>query len=199
MYAQDEEDADTVWQIGYELLNLYNGASELLQMNARKLSIHRLLHKGIQESYVAPKNVTALLGSPKFSPMQIAEEFKQARKLSIQLTLLHLATEQKDVFFILKYLNMAPGWSTYYKLMEVVEEFAQTKSIDLDTDKKDRTAFTNTANNFSLSGFDSRHGFKEVLKMNKTRSMDLVEAHAFVTSMAKKFLQQAYFKATAKA
>lgn len=106
--------------------------------------------------------------------------------------LVHLATENKDVLFILKYLNMAPGWVTYYKLMEVVEEFAKAKSVHLGTDAQDKNAFANTANNFSLSGFEARHGFKEIVKANKTRSMNLEEAHAFVTSMAKSYLDQVY-------
>ena len=193
MYAQDEVDAETVWQVGYELLSLYNGASELFQLNARKLSIHELRHKGVAVKYVAPRNFSALLKSPpNFSQARIAEEYKHARKHSIKLVLVHLATENKDVFFILKYLDMAPGWVTYYKLMEAVESFAKAKSIQLGADAQDRNAFTNTANNFSLSGFEARHGFKEMVKSNKTRSMNLEEAHAFVTSMVKSYLNQAY-------
>lgn len=64
MYAQDEADADAIWQMGYELLSIYNGASELFQMNAQKLSIHELLHKDVAVAYVAPRNVNALLNPP---------------------------------------------------------------------------------------------------------------------------------------
>lgn len=45
---------------------------------------------------------------------------------------------------------------TYLKLMQALEGLAKAKSVDLGTNGKDRDAFTNTANNFSLSG--SRQG-----------------------------------------
>lgn len=194
LYAQDETDAHTVWQLGYELLGLYNGASVLFNMNARKLSIHRLLYKGSGVNREPAEMVPALLGPANFPQSRIDEELAQARKDSAKLTLVQLATENQDICFVLKYLDMEPGWVTYYKLMEALEVFAKEKSVDLGTNGKDRDAFTNTANNFSLSGFESRHGFKQVVKANKTRSMDLPEAHAFVTTMAKRFLRQTYFK-----
>lgn len=194
MYAQAENDASTVWKIGHELLSLYNGASELYQMNSSKISIHRLLYKDKPQNYVAPHEGVALLQRPNFSPARIRQEFEKAKKTSAKQTLVHLATEERDVLFILKYLNMGPGWVSYYKLMEAVEAFAKAKHIDLGTKSQERKAFTNTANNFSLSGFDARHGFKEQLEENKTRSMDLQEAHTFVTSMVKRFLDLAYLQ-----
>lgn len=196
MFAQGETDAYTVWQLGHELLSLFNGASEIYQMNAPKLSIHQLHYQGVQQIYSPPNEVVALLGRPDFAPGRINEEFARACQFSIKHTLVHLATVERDVLYILKYLNMAPGWVTYYKLIEAVESFAKARGIDLGTVKKDREAFTNTANNFSLSGFDARHGFREVVKENKTRSMDLAEAHAFVTLMVKTFLSKAYSTST---
>ncbi|MFJ3120442.1 hypothetical protein ACIPI6_28295 [Pseudomonas protegens] len=76
--------------------------------------------------------------------------------------------------------------------MEAIETFAKEKEIALDTIKDTRKSFTNTANNFSLSGFDSRHGFKEITKQNNTDSMSFDEAYTFVTSMTKDFLRKAY-------
>lgn len=199
MYAQDEADAHTVWQVGYELVGLFNGTLALFNKQFRKLSIHGLLHQGSPVKLAAIESSAALLGPASFPRSRIDEEREHARKLGISFSLLHLATENQDVYFILRYLNMEPSWVTYYKLMEAVEQFAADKSVDLGTDDKKRKAFTNTANNFSLSGFDSRHGFKQVTKQNKTASMALNEAHEFVTSMAKAFLRTAYFNRTAGA
>ena len=192
MFAQDEADLNTVWQLGYELLSLYNGASELLKMKAPKLSIHRLLHKEVQMDYMPENKVVGLLGNPGFPRARIAVEEGNARKLSPKFSLLHLATSNQDVLFTLKYLDMEPSWDTYYKLMETLEGFAKTRSIDLGTDAGERSSFTNTANNFSLAGFGARHGFKQAVKANKTPSMQLDQAHAFVTSMAKSYLKQAH-------
>ncbi|WP_290539528.1 hypothetical protein [Alcanivorax sp.] len=58
-----------------------------------------------------------------------------------------------------------------------------------------RKAFTNTSNNFSLSGFDSRHGFKELTKQNNTEAMSLDEGHDFVTKMAKTYIKKAHLSA----
>jgi len=193
MYTQDETDEYTAWQVGYELVALFNGANALFAREIWKLSIHSLLYKGAPVRRVPIATSAALLGKAPFPKWRIDQEREYAHKISLKLSLLHLATENQDVYFILKYLDMDAGWVTYYKLMEAVENFAAAKSIDLGTDDKKRKSFTNTANNFSLSGFDSRHGFKQVVKQNNTQSMSLDEAHDFVTSIAKIFLKKAYF------
>ncbi|VWB52136.1 hypothetical protein BST28156_02423 [Burkholderia stagnalis] len=201
LYAQDETDSHTIWQVGYELVGLFNGASALFSYNIRRVSINSLLYKGSSAGvkWEPMESSAALLGPPPFPQQRIDEEREHGRRLSATFSLIHLATENQDVYFILKYLNMEAGWVTYYKLMEAVEQFAAAKSIDLGTDDKTRKAFTNTANNFSLSGFDSRHGFKQIVKQNKTASMTLEEAHAFVTSIVKTFLKKAYSSAFAAA
>ncbi|CAN7775897.1 hypothetical protein [Caballeronia sp. LjRoot31] len=201
LYAQDETESHTVWQVGYELVGLFNGASALLTYNIRRMSIPSLLYKGSSAGvkWEPMESSAALLGPPPFSQQRIDEEQEHGRRLSFKFSLIHLATENQDVYFILKYLNMEASWVSYYKLLEAVEQFAAAKSIALGTDEKTRKAFTNTANNFSLSGFDSRHGFKQAIKQNKTASMTLEEAHAFVTSVVKTFLKKAYFPPSAAA
>jgi hypothetical protein len=87
---------------------------------------------------------------------------------------------------------MPENWTTYYKLMEAVETFAKEKGIDLETVKTERNAFTNTSNNFSLSGFDSRHGFKEFTKKNNTSAMSFEDGYNFVTNMAKLYIKRVH-------
>ena len=193
LYCENETDPNIVWQIGYELVSLFNGASALLTKSAYKTSIFRLLHNEKQVEYFPQNGTPALLGKPPFNNHRIAEEFNTGAKSSIKFPLIHLATENKDVYFILKYLNMEHSWTNYYKLMEAVEEFASIKNIELNIDKAKRKSFTNTANNFSLSGFDSRHGFKEETKKNNTASMSMDEANFFVREIARSFINSAYF------
>jgi len=194
LYCEGETDPQMVWQIGNELISLFNGASTLFNNNYRKVSIFRLLHQEVSVDYVTKVGAAALLGKPSVDQHRIDQEFENGVKSSMKFPLIHLATENRDVYFILKYLDMEISWTTFYKLMEAVETFAKEKGIDLGTVKKERKAFTNTANNFSLSGFDSRHGFKEVTKQNNTESLSIDEGYNFVSKMAKTYLKEAYFK-----
>lgn len=88
---------------------------------------------------------------------------------------------------------MPESWTTYYKLMEAVETFAKDRGVELEIVKNERKAFTNTSNNFSRSGFDSRHGFKEVTKKNNTSAMSLEDGYSFVTKMTKTYIKKVYF------
>jgi hypothetical protein len=200
IYSEGESNPSVVWQVGNELISLFNGASVLFQRDYRKASIYKLLYNG-REASSAPDEgsldlvvPTALLGPPECSPEQLSEEFSHAKLQGIRFQLIHLATENQDVYYILKYLDMEAGWSTYYKLLEAVEFFATKNSVDLGIVDSMRRSFANTANNFSLSGFDSRHGFKELVKENKTASMSIHEGYRFVANLAKRYLKTMYFQ-----
>ncbi|MBL7251486.1 hypothetical protein [Alloalcanivorax marinus] len=196
LYCEGEDDPKVIWKIGHELVSLFNGASVLFKKDYRKVSIHKLAHKGVSVAYEPPSSISALLGVPPgVTRQQIVDEFNNGKVSSVKFPLIHLATENKDIYFILKYLDMPPGWVTYYKLMEAVETFAKGKSVDLETVTNQRKAFTNTSNNFSLSGLDSRHGFKELTKKNNTAAMSLDEGHEFVTKMAKTYIKKAHLSA----
>lgn len=194
VYCDGETDPQVVWQIGYELISLFNGASILFNKNYRKVSIFQLQYQETSVVFTPPKSISALLGKPPVDQYLINDAFQNGAKSSIKFPLIHLSTENKDVYFFLKYLDMESSWTTYYKLMEAVETFAKEKNIDLQTVIKKRKSFTNTANNFSLSGFDSRHGFKEVASQNRTASMSIDEGYDFVTSMVKTYLNKVYFQ-----
>lgn len=173
LFCENETDPDLAWQVGYELVSLFNGASILFSKGYRKISIFKLLYKESPVDFVPDRGTAALLGKPPVSQAKISKEYENGSKSCIKFPLMHLATENTDVHSILKYLDMESSWTTYYKLMEAIETFAKEKSIELGTSKKERKSFTNTANNFSLSGFDSRHGFKETTKQNNTQLSSL--------------------------
>ena len=108
------------------------------------------------------------------------------------MTLLILATENDDIYKILKYLYFGCSWSNYYKPMETVESLASINGLTLSNDKSKRAHLTNTANNYSLAGFISRHGFKQNIKANKTPSMTIEEAYKYVTGLCESYLVEAY-------
>ncbi|MDH2289808.1 hypothetical protein QD172_00900 [Cobetia sp. 10Alg 146] len=192
LYCEGEEDPHMVWQIGYELLGLFNGASVLFDKDYRKASIHKVLYNNSEVRYVEKENMAALLGNPSVPQEVIDREEQECRSSNTKFKLVRLAACNEDVYFFLKYLDMNIDWTTLYKLKEAVESFAKHKNIELSTNKDLRSAFHNTANNFSLSGFDSRHGFKMKVKDNNSDHMTISDGYRFVTNMVKKYLSEAY-------
>ncbi|WLG83694.1 hypothetical protein PSH97_21715 [Pseudomonas cucumis] len=190
-FEGDDVDEEIVWQVSYELLCLLNGAVELFYFDHREWRIDRILRAGIPIQRVEKKIPRALLGAPNFPPHRRNERFLNRRVLN-SITLIQLATENQDVHMILKYLALKGGWANYYKLMETIDSHASIKNIDVPDDRAKRTTFKNTANNFSLAGYDSRHGFKQLVKQNNTPAMTLQEGYSYVISLAKNYLVRAY-------
>ncbi len=192
IYCHNEDDPRIVWQIGYELISLFNGAACMLNKNFRKLFIERVLHKEKHVEFYTRTQVAALLGKPNLSQDQIKAELENVKSYDKRLWLLNLATENQDIYLILKYFDMEGSWLTYYKLLETLETFESEKGIDLKTNKTIKEHFKLTANNFSMTGFDSRHGFKKLQKKIKKSSMSIEEAHTFIADMAKKYISRVY-------
>lgn len=188
VYFEEEDDPEVVWQIGYELSGLYNGISSIITEENRKLSLVELLHNGSKTLKVPRRKVSALLGKPNISNSLYIEEFKRAKKSDVRFLMINLATEREDVYLILKYFDVKGNYVNYYKALETLESLSRKTGIPIIVDSKMRKAFTNTANNYTLSGLNSRHGFKEIIKENKTPVMELPEAHSFIASIAKQYL-----------
>lgn len=188
VYFDEENDAEIVWQIGYELLSLYNGVSSIIDKENRKLTLPVLLHNGGRVLKSPRRNTFALLGRPSISSLLYNQEFQKAKNSNTRFLMINLATEREDVYLILKYFDLDGSYINYYKILETLESLSKKTEILISIDKSLRKRFTNTANNYTLSGLDSRHGFKEVIKENKTPSMDLHEAHSFVASIAQQYL-----------
>lgn len=130
-----------------------------------------------------------MLVKPDISEETIAAEFQKV-KSDPRLALINKATEDVGLYLILKYFNMENNWVTYYKILESLEQLAKEESITtLSIDSEARKQFTNVANNYSLSGIHSRHGFKKNLKQNKTPAMRLSEAHDFIRDIAKQYVK----------
>lgn len=205
LYFQGESDHKVVWQISYELLSLFNGASELFQRNARKLTIQGVNLEDKPTAFHVDNFSAGLLGLPGIDENSTQEEIKRAEARRVEelskavpesprMALLILATENIDVYMILKYLDHGREFPDYYKLMETVLSFAKDKGLAVKYNSNTKTAFTNTANNFSFAGLNSRHGFKANVKANNTSSMTIEQAHSFVTELSKEYLVAAYPK-----
>ena len=96
IYCEGEDDPRVIWQLGHELISLFNGASILFLKNYWKASIFKLLHNDSPVGYVAPSGASALLGKPSgFSQHRINQEYENGAKSSDKFPLIHLATENK--------------------------------------------------------------------------------------------------------
>tara|TARA_R110000772_G_scaffold181059_8_gene292384 strand:+ start:17 stop:796 length:780 start_codon:yes stop_codon:yes gene_type:complete len=188
VYFDDEDDPEIVWQIGYELASLYNGVSSILAADNRKLELAQLLYYGLGVDKPLKRNIVALLGKPNISPVLYNQELGRAKEVDVRFFMINIATEREDAYLILKYFDIEGSYINYYKVLETLEVLSKKTEIPINVDKGLRKAFTNTANNYTLSGLDSRHGFKEAIKENRTPSMELSEAHSFVAEIAKEYL-----------
>jgi hypothetical protein len=192
IYFKSEDDLDTVWQVSYELVSLLNGAFELFEYRHHPLSIHGILIEGVQQQYFDRREALAMLLRPEISEYRYRQEVNNAFKADIRLGCLVLATENEDIYMILKYMSRESSWGNYYKLMETVDSHCAIKKLKLDDDSVERKRFTMTANNYSMAGFDSRHGFIRQLKENKQPPMSIEEGYRYVAGMCAKYLNAAY-------
>ena len=196
VYCNSETDLNLVWQVGYELISLFNGAASLFDVNHWKIEIEKLWNEEREVDWVGKIDAAGLLGKPDLNRMQIQKEHESSQLEDDRFGFVNLATENEDIYFILKYFGMEPSWSTYYKLLETMESYATEAKIDLQIVPAERKSFTNVANNFSLSGLNSRHGFKQVVKTNKTQQMTLETAHQFIRKIARTYIKSKYNKSS---
>jgi hypothetical protein len=194
VYCEGESSKEVVWQVGYELLSLFNGAHKLAYRDHVKVKIEQLWHGGVSVDF-SPKQVpNELLGQPMLPKKEIEDRLAKIKKSNSLLALVHFATEHEDARLILKYFDLEESWSNYYKVLETVESFSKKNKISVEIDSGKRKSFTNTSNNYSLAGIDSRHGFKEAVKENKTPAMDIAAGYQFVSTVAKTYLSRRFFK-----
>ena len=191
LYCKNEEDYQVVWQIGYELISLFNGVYSLFDSNFEKVEIRELWKNGMHQRYCENLDCFGPLGKPDISEENIATEFQKV-KSDFRLFLLNKSTEDEGLYLILKYFNLEKNWVTYYRILESLESLAKEENINLSIDSDKRKRFANTANNYSLSGIHSRHGLKKNPKKNGTPAMMLNEAHDFIRNVAKHYVEAKY-------
>lgn len=181
-YCDNESDQRIVWQIGYELLSLFNGACLLFDKNFSKEKIEELSNDGDRQEYCPDNGLFNFLEKP--------EDTNILGINNHHLSLLNKATEDVGIYLILKYFDMGQNWLTYYKILESVEELSKNENIILNIESDAKRRFHNVANNYSLSNIHARHGFKKNQKTNRTPIMDINEAHTFIRHVAKQYVNQ---------
>jgi hypothetical protein len=187
----DEE----VWLVAYELVSLLNGASELFERNYQKHTIHAITFKDARLDYRERVQVSGLLKRPNgLSPAASQEQLINGLKVSTAVGLAILATENEDVYLLLKFLDLNDGWVGYYKLLDTIKTLEKKKGIKAVRVAAQEDKFRNTANNYELSGFDGRHGFLDNVKANRAKIITLDEGHEFITGVVKSYLELAYPK-----
>lgn len=192
LYFNGHHDPEVIWQYAYELVSLFNGASELFGIRSRKQVIREINFCGKPVQFSEQARVISLLGRPPMSLRKWTEYLGKATQTSPRLTLLILGTENEDVYMMLKYLGFEPSWSNYYKLLETMETHAKLKGASIPGTAAARERFTNNANNFSLVGYDARHGLKPAGKKNSVTVMTIEQAHDYISGVCKAYLNTVY-------
>lgn len=97
---------------------------------------------------------------------------------------------REDVYLILKLIDRIDSdfddWSQLYKIFETIENLESITNIDTQIDESLKRRFKNSANNFSITGIDSRHGYTSNPGGNQILSYD--EALNFILDISKKYL-----------
>lgn len=193
LYLEGVENEEVIWQLTYELLEIFNSATEFFCLGARKQSVQSIMHKDLPITFQPKANVVSRIGRPRrMSPRKWQQHMADASRVSPRLVLLILATENDDIYTMLKYFSLPGSWTTYYKVLETMETLARKKGFSVPVTKAARARFTNTANNFDISGYDARHGMMPKGKDNPVDPMTLKEGHAFITDFCKSYLKLAY-------
>ena len=198
-------DADSAWVIGLELVSLLRGLVTIFDGESQQRFVK--IEKMIDEANPAKTypnhdlnfdvNISPQLYKKLGDNLMInlsfqeRQEYKNNAKNNIFSGLLFIAQQNIGVYLLLKYFSEPLTWSSLYKIMETLEtlEALHDKAWKRTYSKADRTKFTNPANNYSLIGIDSRHGFKlDSLKENTGSSMSLIEAKQMFIDCTKSYL-----------
>lgn len=185
-----DQEEEMVWNIAYELLDLFNGALSLYFYNHLKFRFSEILKDGTPTRNYRRKAAVGLLGPLAEENYRVMRN-KPAHQV---FSVLELATENTDVYHFLKFLEQGDSYINHYRILETLENHAKEQSINIPINKEQRKRFSNTANNFSLSGFNGRHGFKEVLKKNNTDIMSIDESGKFIRKAIQQYIHLKYHK-----
>ncbi|QKL09271.1 hypothetical protein GEV41_23795 [Pseudomonas putida] len=186
-FDEIEDDLNVAWQIAHELVSLFNGALTLLwnsQYPQYPFRVGALLLDGRSTSHVGKRNLKGLLGALPPS----AKRGRDHEDSSFVFHLLALACEYQDAYHLVKLFEQPGGWTSYYKILETIESYTTKYKLSVAVDKNIKRSFELTANNFSISGLDSRHGFKQQAKEIKTTSITIEEGYKFISGYARRYL-----------
>lgn len=188
--------ADELYAIASELMDLFSGATRLVGWYTPfQYKVDQIRFNGVQKSY----STNTCIGMPKndgVSIIPIASHFMESLKVDIRYALVEMAFSNQDIWSILHYLKEPPTLASLSKVLDAIKGYSLKKTTLYRVDAKspDHKSFSNTANNFSISFLDARHGYEVVReeKPNKTPVMTIDEAINYILSQTRAYLLSAY-------
>ena len=196
---------ESAWMVGLELTSLLRGLVTIFYGENYQRSIHLERMKKDGEPSVdypkydfgndvsIPADIYQKMGGSLFSNLDFTErkEYRENAKTNVFNSSLYLAQDNIGLYLIIKYFSQPLTWVNLYRIMETFETLE--KHHDTNWTKtytnSDKTKFSNPANDFSVIGIDSRHGFKkDSLNPNNGPKMNLSEAKTMFIECAKSYL-----------
>lgn len=192
-FLDNDCDDEIAWQYAYTLLALFNGFLSMHIHNHSNFTVSGIYKKNTPLPFRERKYIMALMGCPDNPNPTLANK----RAIDPIFLAIEFATTHIDIYILLMLFEQGITLSNLYRILESIEEFSKEHKIiefakksgkEFNVNRDQRSKFTNTANNFSISSFDARHGFKRTLKQNNTLAMSNEEAYKFVSKVARDYL-----------
>lgn len=188
IHFDDKENPKEVYAIATIIVALINGYTKLINIDPKEHTsvwLGNLYKNGekVQEKY---KHEIDLLNIDVFF-----------NKKSKSNDFINQAFNEGLIRNILLYSNADWNLVNMYKIKEEINTFLQQKEDNISNyvDAGDSSAFGATANNYSVSGLNSRHGKKSTNKKTKKESkriMTIEESSIFIRDLIKKVMDK-YF------
>lgn len=192
-YANDN---NTICQLGYELVSIFNSIHKVFCFkDFRRLPLR------VEGFYLKDTIATLERKDTRFSinnfshdEIELVEDVKSEILGLGDPSIFHfllMSLIREDIYLILKLIDridlVSDDWSQIYKIFETIENLESITSIGTQIDMILKRKFKNSANNFSITGIDSRHGYTSNPGGNQTLSYD--EALAFILDISQKYLK----------
>lgn len=178
---------------GFEVTEPVDEGLSIKDFRRFPLMIKEFYH-GYTQVELDRKNTQFSINNFCHNETELIEDIKSEILGSKKLDIFHfLLTSfiREDVYLILKLVDRidsdSDDWSQVYKIFETIENLESITSIETQIDTTLKRKFKNSANNFSITGIDSRHGYTSNPGGNQILSYD--EALAFILDISQKYLK----------
>ncbi|QDV50642.1 hypothetical protein [Gimesia fumaroli] len=186
--CNDVEDFQYVWQIGYELVGLLNGAFILYLPRMPRQKIEGL-HENDERKEWYPD-----LSFPYIVREEVKKKLHKIKeKLPVPhspaLRLVQESLKNDDLYILVRLLGLDTSWVTLYQVYETIKHLSPEtlkKSEVISSSENDKFRFT--ANNFSASGLDSRHGMQGDIPKEHKKYIPLTEATKIIRKICHDYI-----------
>lgn len=196
---------ESAWMVGLELTSLLRGLVTIFfgEDYQKNIYLEKMKKEGdpsvdypnykLGNDISLPSDMYQTLGFNILQNLNGREriEYTKNAKTNVFNSSLYLAHDNIGVFLIVKYFSQPLTWVNLYRIMETFNTLKNHHDKDwkLSYTKSDFKKFSNPANDFSVVGIDSRHGFtKDSLKQNDGPKMELDEAKSMFIKCAQSYL-----------